>query len=52
MTALASCKRLAAISRAMDELARCRRYHCIGAQIGELDWLWELHLLLHHYEER
>ena len=46
--------RLLAISKVMDELADIQSYwqsggRSIGAQIGELDWLSDLHYLLHDY---
>ena len=37
------------IDRAMQEIALCRAEGSLGAIIGELDWLTELHRLL--YEE-
>ena len=41
--------RLEQIDRAMQEIALCRAEGSLGAIIGELDWLTELHRLL--YEE-
>ena len=38
------------IDRAMQELALCRAEHSLGAIIGELDWLAELHRLLYEGE--
>ena len=38
------------IDRAMQEIALCRAEGSLGAIIGELDWLTELHRLL--YEEK
>jgi hypothetical protein len=42
-------ERLEQIARTMRELEQCRTDHSLGAIIGELDWLTELHRLL--YEE-
>ena len=42
--------RIVQIARCMDELAKCRRDYKIapkGAQLGEMDWLDELHHLVH-----
>jgi len=40
-------ERLEAITRCMDELAKCRCSRSFGAALGELDWLSELHDLLY-----
>lgn len=39
--------RIEQITKVMDELAACRGDACLGALIGELDWLAELHRLLY-----
>jgi hypothetical protein len=39
--------RLEQIYRVMQELELCRAEHSFGATLGELDWLSELHRLLH-----
>jgi hypothetical protein len=42
--------RIVQIARCMEELAKCRYDFKIapcGAQLGELDWLDELHHLVH-----
>ncbi len=42
-----SINRIEQITKVMDELAACRGDSCLGALIGELDWLAELHRLLY-----
>lgn len=43
-------ERIHAINRCMSELAKCRRdmhLNPVGALLGQMDWLSELHALIH-----